>query len=60
MKIKVGLKKYQDVNKLFKQELLKQVDILENQGKDVIEEMTYGMKDEFYEGGSFILRFGEI
>ena len=22
--------------------------------------MSYGMKDEFYEAGSFILRFGEI
>lgn len=43
------------MNKLFKKDLIRNCDIFENLEKEIVEEMTYGMKDEFYEGGSFII-----
>jgi CRP-like cAMP-binding protein len=59
LKIKVGLKKYQDVNKSFKKECLRQLDICTGLSNDIIEELSYGMMEEFYEQGTFIMRYGD-
>lgn len=47
------------MNKLFKKELLRQLDICHNLDNDLIEELSYGMKDEFYDIGSFLSRYGD-
>ena len=59
MKIKEGLKKYQDLNKLFMKELLKNTDLTECLSDDTIEELSYGMKPLYVENGSFLFKEGD-
>ena len=60
MKIKRGLTKYKDENKVFQKFLIKNMDISENLPDEIIEEMSYGLKSEFFEEGQFIIKEGEF
>ncbi len=59
MKIKDGLWKYQDRNKVFMKTILANSDITYNLDPDIIEELSYGMKPMYLEQGSFLFKEGD-
>lgn len=57
-KLKDGRKEYQDEWKIFLKDNLRYIDYIKNLSDETVESLTYCLKEEMYDAGSFVFKAG--